>query len=298
MESRTRRTLSGIAITCAAAAALCASAIVASASAGKATQPGVFALLGGTQDAVAEFWAVHGAGLTATLKVKQFKKDGTTPIVKYDIDMQKYMHMVVIRDDFATFNHLHPDFDVETGTFSAPFTKEAGHKYYLYADSRPQGRSQQVFRFTMESDGALAGTQPSLTASSPASAAGPYVITMAKTTVAANTPYMMYYTVTVDGKPAQDLTPYLGAAAHCVLIDTSTLQYVHVHPMLHGQKMNDQQTMTAEQEVEQAESNSQVGPNQQVQLPALPAGTYKMWIQIKGGGAQHTYTAPFTLVAQ
>ncbi len=297
MEGPARRGLSGILLTFALLASVAATVVAGRASAGDPQQTGVWALLGGTPQIVSKFWADHANGLTATLKVRQFKKNGKS-ITNYDIDMQKYMHMVVVRDDFATFSHLHPALDAETGTFSATFTKAANHRYYVYADSMPNGIGQQVFRFTMESDGPLAASSPSLAASSPDAKAGPYTVVLAKTTVRANSPQLLYVTVVKGDDPASDLVPYLGAAAHAVFINTSTLQYVHLHPTLKGQKMNTGQVMTAGQAIDQMESNSKAGPFMQMQLPALPAGTYKLWLQFKGGADQNTYTAPFTLVAQ
>ena len=39
------------------------------------------------------------------------------------------------------------------------------------------------------------------------------------------------------------------------------------------------------------------GPHQHVEVPALPAGTYKMWLQFRG--AQYKiYTVSFTLAVQ
>lgn len=37
-----------------------------------------------------------------------------------------------------------------------------------------------------------------------------------------------------DGRPAADVTPFLGVAAHAVLIDAPDLSYVHVHAVPGG----------------------------------------------------------------
>lgn len=278
------------------AALLFSAPLLARASVGPLEQTGVFALLGGTPKIVSKFWAEHGSGLSATLKVRQFKMDGKTPVLSYTIDMQKVMHLIVIRDDFGTFDHLHPAFDSKTGTFSAPFTKRANHRYFAYADSMPTGVGQQVFRFTIENDGPLSPVKPSLTASPSTSNAGPYAVTLSKTTVAANAPLQLDVTVRRGSAPAQDLTPYLGAAAHWVLIDTATLSYVHVHPAVHGEAMS-MGASDMDMPMGGMAAGSKVGAHQQLELPALPAGTYRAWYQFKGAGAQ-TYTAPFTLSVQ
>lgn len=262
---------------------------LAHASAGPPEQTGTFALLGGTPKIVSKFWATMGSGLTSHLNVQQFRIGSTKPILNYSVEMQRTMHMVVVRDDFATFEHLHPAFDTTTGAFVQKFTKAPNHKYYLYADTTPHGLPQQVFRFTMESDGPLAAIAPSLAASAPNAVAGPYTVTLDHTTIGANAPHSLNVTIDKGGRLAGDLGSYLGAASHAVLVNAKTLQYVHVHPMAlnpsSGGKGPIQMNMTG------------TGPRQRMDLPALPAGTYKLWLQFRG--AQYEiYTVAFTLAAQ
>lgn len=289
MESHARRRLSGI-LAAAALAGISVSGI-AWAKAGRVEQSGVFALLGGAPKVLSKFWADHPNGLSATLKVRQFRLDGKTPILDYDVDMEHVMHMIVVRDDFATFAHLHPDFDTQTGTFWQQFSKEPNHRYYVYADSIPHGLAQQVFRFTLESAGPVAKLPPASGPSTPTVPAGPYTVTLSKTMLPANQPKSLNVTVLAGGQPARDLGPYLGAAAHVVFINTSTLAYVHVHPMV--RKRN---STNADTSMEMG-IGAKAGPFMQMKLPALPAGVYKVWIQFVGG-ADNVYTAPFTILVR
>lgn len=288
MESRTRRGLSGI-------VALCALVLAggwfaaARASVGPIEQPGVFALLGGTPKIVSKFWAEHGAGLSATLKIRQFAMDGTTPILNYDVDMQRTIHLVVVSDDFSVFSHTHPDFNTTTGTFSQAFTKQPNHRYYVYADTVPHGVGQQVFRFTMESDGAAAKPNFSKTASALIVSAGPYAVSLNETTVAVDQPTPLNLTIVKGNGPAQDLGAYLGAAAHVIMVNTSSLAYVHVHA--HPRNTSGKGQMG------EMPMNGPVSPNLSVDLPALPAGVYKAWVQFRGANYK-IYTAPFTILAQ
>lgn len=269
-------------------------ALATIASVGPAQQNGTFALLGGTQRIVSKFWATHGAGTSYTFNVQQSTKDGA-PIKAYEIDMQHYMHMVVVRDDFATFAHKHPAFNTGTGGFETNFTKERNHRYYVFADSIPKGMGQQVFRFLVESDGPYAMYKLSAAASGPNSKAGPYTVTLAKTTFTANAPHDVDLTVAKDDDPAEDLVPYLGAPAHVVMIDMSTLEYIHVHPMLRGEKPTKMSNMMSSIGMT---GSGKAGAFMKLELPALPAGSYKTWVQISGGKDLKVYTAPFTIVVQ
>ena len=198
------------------------------------------------------------------------------------------MHMVVIRDDFATFAHLHPTSTRRPERSVNRSRNKPNHRYYVYADTTPHGISQQVFRFTMESDGPVRPTKPSLTVGADGATAGPYTVALEKTTLAANMPQSLDLTIIEGGHPAGDLGSYLGAAAHAVFINTSTLRtctcirWWQRQPNAKG-PMN--MNMTG------------IGPLMELHVPALPAGTYKLWLQFRGGGYK-LYTVPFTIAAQ
>jgi hypothetical protein len=279
--SSTLRRVSG-ALAAVALAALAAG--VLRASVGPSEQRGIFALLGGTPKILSEFWAVQGTGLSATLQIRQLALDGKTPILNYDADMEKLIHLVVVRDDFATFAHLHPTFEATTGIFAQRFTKEPNHRYYVYADTVPRHLGQQVFRFTMESDGPAAAYKLATTPSSTSSLIAPYTVTLGRTTLAANQAQTLSITIFEGARPARNLGTYLGALAHAIFINISTLEYAHVHAMARGSTMS--MGMPA-----------QPSPFMQMTLPPFPAGTYKLWIQFRGARGL-VYTAPFTILVR
>jgi len=283
VDGRTRRRLSGGIFKWSVAFAI-ASAPAALAAATSAPQTGVFALLDGSSKIVSILRTTpQRTPLSSMLHVTQFRTGSDAPILAYDVEMQHTMHLVVIRDDFATFAHLHPDFNTQTGTFDAAFTRAPQHRYYVYADSTPHGIGRQVFRFTIGSSASVAATAPAFAASAPSAPAGPYTVLLSKTAFQADTPASLDITVDKGTSLARDLGTYLGAAAHAVLIDTSTLQYVHVHPSVR----------TASGAMG---AMNLAGPRMHVDLPALPAGTYKFWLQFRGGSYK-VYTAAFTVVA-
>jgi hypothetical protein len=265
------------------------------ASAEEPAMRGTFALLQGTPKLVSELRASPGGDTTAHFKIRQFEPDGSSPILDYTIDMEMLMHVIVVRDDFLTFEHLHPAFDASTGTFSQAFTKERNHRYYVFADSEPKGLGQQVFRFTLPSDGPImTGMVPSM-ASTPSIAAGPYVVTLSATTLPANTAQSLELTITKNGQPAKDLGTYLGAAAHVVFINVATLTYVHVHPHVAGSSASAAPPMAQSAGMPMDMADAQVaGPMMKMDLPALPSAPYKVWVQFRGANDK-LFTAPFTV---
>ena len=246
---------------------------------------GSFALLGGTPKVTAQM-AVRQNGGKTSLDVYELQSGSNTPVVKYDSDMTKLMHMIVISDDFSTFMHVHPAFNAKTGHFTIALPLDPTREYIVYTDTDPAGAGQQVFRFLLPAQRTAPVSVPAgqptnnpIAATTPSPAimtAGPYKVAM-RTTFLANAMQMLPLSIQRNGKPATDLQPYLGAAAHAVFINTSDLSYVHVHPMVHG-KMGI------------------AGPNMTVHVPPLPVGTYRLWLQFEGGSK--LYTVPLTIAVR
>ena len=273
-----------------------AAALVLATAATTASTTGTFALLGGTQRIVARTVVSHPRPNEVSLDVVQSRSPGAPAIDSYALDMTKTMHIVVISDDFRQFMHLHPSFDPNTGRFRETFSVDPTHAYNVYTDSEPKGIGQQVFRFTIPADARSGATKQPLPPRAPSPStmnAGPYAVKLARTTLSAGSAQSIPLDITKNGRAANDLQPYLGAAGHAVFINTATLEYVHVHPMVRDGKMDPAMDMGSMDMDDEQESGPIAGPHLLMHVPALPAGTYKLWFQFRGGSA--LYVAPFTL---
>ncbi|MGA9945461.1 MAG: hypothetical protein WBP75_10530, partial [Candidatus Cybelea sp.] len=120
-----------------------------------------------------------------------------------------------------------------------------------------------------------------------------YTVTLGTATVAAGRPQTVDVTVLKGGRPADDLSTYLGAAAHAVLISVQNLSYVHVHPSVRGAGSTNM-TMSPGMHMNMG---GPAGPLMQMNLPSLPPGDYKLWIEFRGAGGE-VFAAPFTLLAR
>jgi hypothetical protein len=256
---------------------------------------GTFALHGGKAMVTPHVAYSVDAG-TTQLDIWQGTLEGDKPILHYTADMTKLMHMIAISEDFTQFIHVHPAFNATTGHFTQALTLDPKHRYYVYTDSVPTGMSQQVFRYTIPAIARIAPFVPHLRAPGPLSdTSGPYAVTLASTTFKADTMEMIGVTITRGGKPATDLKPYLGAAAHAVFINTSTLDYIHVHPMVQGAMMNSS-SMNMDMPMDDEHGMGMAGPKLMMHVPALPAGTYRLWLQFEGGGELRV--AAFTIAVR
>lgn len=264
---------------------------------------GTFALVDGTPK-IASSMNVHQTPAKTTLDIYQSQGQSTKTIRKYDVDMTKLMHLVVISDDFGQFMHLHPAFNSKSGHFNISIALDPTREYIAYADTTPTGDGQQVFRFLLPAQQTAQVTVPAgeptnrpIFASTPSPAtatAGPYTVKLESTAIPANTKQTVAVTIDRNGRLAKDLHPYLGAAAHAVLIDTANLGYVHLHPTVKGSKSDMDMDMSMSMKGEGGPVKS--GPQMELRVPDLPVGTYKMWLEFAGGSK--IYAAPFTLAVR
>ena len=262
---------------------------------------GTFALESGTARTHGFLRAEPSAAdpLRLHLDLWMTRNGSTTPIRRYSVDMTKLLHLIVVSDDLATFEHAHPVLGPD-GHFTLDQRVPAPGLYHLYADAEPAGIGQQVFRFDVNA-GAAAASERKRVLPAPARTvtAGPYTVQVSGTTLHAGHAADLAVQVRKGAAPARDLHPYLGASAHAVFIDAQDLSYVHVHPALATSGMASMPGM----DMEMPDTDMKPLP----EATTLPArmllhvilrepGSYKLWLQFRGGNA--LYAAPFTVTVK
>jgi len=264
------------------------------------TYAGTFALAGGTAKARA-FLDVRPTGATSARLV--FSVEDVTDdenLRDFDVEMTQRMHVIVISDDFRHFEHLHPALRPDH-RFEVPVDVPAPGRYEIYADTSPHVLGRQVFRFSVPF-GSTKRQSPDLTPTPRTVTAGRYSVTLdgLKLTAGKSTPIAVK--ITKDGAPATDLHPYLGGAAHAVFINARTLSYAHVHPMQGAMSMPMQGAMSMPMQgamsmPEPAElpAGARLDSTLSLRVVAPSRGTYKLWLQFRGG--TQLYVAPFILTA-
>jgi len=169
-------------------------------------------------------------------------------------------------------------------------------------------------RFELDAGGAPA-QQPAEPVPSPLEAAdGRYAARFDRFELRAGQESQLGLRLLRDGKPAPDVTPFLGVAAHAVFINSADLTYVHVHatpaaapgtggtgaPMqrdfagtttaptvghqgMAGMEMPDGGAMPPPLRL-----GARVPPDLTLHVLAPKAGTYLLWIQFTAGGKVRT----------
>ncbi len=268
------------------------------------TLPGTYALQTGDDKTIAELLATALPNDPLARKLDISLGDDTGTLRRYDIDMTKYLHLIIVSDDFRWFAHVHPVLR-PSGHFTIVQRFPRPGVYHVYADCDPTGIGQQVFRFDL--DLAAPSASPAATATAairelPPSAnvarAGPYTVSLSTTSIEAGSESHVRVHVTRNGKPAHDLHPYLGALAHAVFLNSNDLTYVHVHPLPLGDAMPDMDMSgdSMKMPMPALSDREPSSPDMELHVDVRERGTYELWLQFRGGSALHV--AAFKITAR
>ncbi len=260
------------------------------------TLPGLYALQTGKEKALAHLVATAMPNDPLSEKLDISLGDDTGTIRRYDIDMTKYLHLIIVSDDLRTFMHVHPQLH-PNGHFTIVQRFPSAALYHIYSDGEPAGLGQQVFRYDLDLRSSTIDATRDLAPTGDAVSAGPYRVALDSTVVRAGRESHIRVRVTENGKPAADLHPYLGALAHAVFIDTDDLTYAHVHPQAPGASMAgmDMSGGSMQMSMPALADSDTSSPNMELHVAVRERGVYKLWLQFRGGGSLHV--AAFVITA-
>jgi hypothetical protein len=166
------------------------------------------------------------AGTKQTFAFQVLQHDGT-PLVKYQPQHDKLMHLIVARRDLSNFQHVHPNLGPD-GVWRVPLAiKEAG-EYRVFADYMPLWG---IHGETLGADVSVSGNYAPKALPKPSGTAtvDGYTVSL-KGKLKPGESGKLTLTVSKDGKPVTDLEPYLAAYGHLVALRDGDLAYLHVHP--------------------------------------------------------------------
>ncbi|WP_205472136.1 hypothetical protein [Nocardioides sp. SYSU D00038] len=148
------------------------------------------------------------------------------PVVDYEVQHEKELHLVVVRRDLTGFQHVHPELDEATGTWTTRVDLTPG-TWRVLADLDPAAGDPVVLGTDLHVAGTT--TPRPLGDDRLDGAVGGYDVTLAGG-LAAGHETTLTATVSRDGVPVTDLEPYLGALGHLVALRDGDVGYLHVHP--------------------------------------------------------------------
>jgi hypothetical protein len=185
------------------------------------------------------------------------------PLTEFDELHERSMHLIVVRRDGAEFRHLHPEID-ESGTWTVPVSFDKAGVYRAFADFSADGEQETLAADLFVSGGDFEARP--FPAPRALDSTDGYEVRLAAGAPRAGEHSELSFAVGRDGRPVDDLAPYLGAKGHLVALREGDLAFLHVHP-------------------EEGES----APNEIVFDATFPtAGRYRLYLQFKHEGAVRT----------
>lgn len=212
------------------------------------------------------------AGVPVTFAFQILQYDGT-PLVKYSEQHDKLLHMIVARRDLTNFQHVHPNLGPD-GVWRVPLTFAEAGEYKVFADFFPLWG---IHNTVVGADVSVAGDfQPrALPEPSNTTTVDGYTLTV-KGTLSAGRSSKLTISIAKDGKPVNDLEPYLAAYGHLVVLRDGDLAYLHVHP-----------------EGTPGDGRTKSGPDIEFYATPPTYGPYRMFLDFQHGGVVRT--AVFTV---
>jgi hypothetical protein len=182
---------------------------------------------------------MDGTQFKAGLVEFNFKIYGSHGQELTDADLQvnhdKKMHFILVRDDLNYFQHLHPAY--QNGVWGVTTTITNPGTYNTYADIEPTQEAASVIRTPLVIGGTTSNAHIPTPTANLAATDGTIrarLVTTSSFKTKENT--VLTFAITEKGKAVTNLQPYLGAFGHVVLLrHDNPDSYLHVHPVTEAQ---------------------------------------------------------------
>lgn len=287
------------------------------------TLSGAYALPDGQPKVAATLTAAPKPGAppgTRILDVAMTRLSNSRPVTRYETELSKQLHLIAVSGDLQTFMHDHADRPDGSGRFRVPMTFPHGGLWHVYADAVPAGMGQQVMRFDLHLGGEPSMPRPAPEPTGLQGADGRYGVRFDTLDLRSGQDAELNLHIVRDGQPAQDMTPYLGVAAHAVFISAADFTYVHAHaapaaaPAAGGTGTAMQHDMTGSAGMDMPgmghagggghggmpgmggapmRPGTKVAPDLTLHVRAPKTGTYLLWLQFMAGS--QVRTVPFVV---
>lgn len=227
---------------------------------------------------------------------------------------EKLFHLFIVSQDLSQFQHIHPAFNAD-GSFSIETVLPQAGRYKIYCDFYPVDGSPQVLQQNISTAGYkedLFGAKPiinpeeiftkvvegekikkenaenlgvvlSALKPTPANNMKVELVIEPEQIIAGKQTTLKYHLFDAKtGEPIKDLSPYLGAWGHTLILSEDQTDYVHSHPTELPPSVLDLEEVD--------ESKFLGGPNVTFEAMFPRPGKYKIWTQFLRGDTITTVT--------
>ena len=195
------------------------------------------------------------------------------PIREFEYVHEKPIHLLIVSNDLANFDHIHPEL-TDDDSYEVSYTFPRAGRYRMWADYSLPGEAPRVDSFDVIAEGPAFA--PKKKTESPKSLALK-LVPQQPVRAGEDIPLTFQLSGNLDS-----LQPYLGAWAHVILVSKDLKIFAHVHP--------------SERAAASVHTHAIFGPSpREIRIvTSFPkAGIYKLWAQVQQAGEVLTF--PFLL---
>ncbi|RYE10510.1 MAG: hypothetical protein EOP22_03980 [Hyphomicrobiales bacterium] len=279
-------------------------ATVAPAMAADEMLSGSFALAGGEATVEGHLAVTETAPLSLELELTYTDAGIGEPVTAFTEELTQQLHLLAVDSSLTHLVHEHVKAATADGRFATGMQVPRPGLYHIYADAVPEGRGQQVVRFDVQVGEAAAdiapAPQPFALDALIAVPIGDYEVTIDAREAQPYVEGAWHIAISKAGQPATDLSPYLGVAAHAILIRAADLSYVHAHPTEGGADTGHDAHASGHAHAPAPAENAHAGhaapasvaPEMTLHLTPPGAGRYTLFLEFIGGGEIQTLAVP------
>lgn len=170
------------------------------------------------------------AGQTSELRLSVKDSEGNV-LKDFETIHDERVHLVIVRNGLDTFAHLHPQVHPD-GSLTVQYDFPVGGNYRLYADFQPKGMSHTTASTVVK----VQGESPiasDLQVNAPGRIGGEGWLAniSVQPVTESGESTIKFELLDSEGRPVQQLKPYMGAWGHLQIISADGSDYVHSHPL-------------------------------------------------------------------
>lgn len=170
------------------------------------------------------------AGSPAPYAIRLRDSLSGAPLADLIASHERLLHLIIVRRDLQHFQHLHPRPTGQPGEFLAEVYLPQNGAYLFFMEFSRASGEHILHRETV-----VAGAEP-LAAPAPVEDHAPKTVGNVRVGLEGNAAeagrevtYIFSLEDARTGEPLQNLQPYLGAAAHVVILSEDTQTFAHAH---------------------------------------------------------------------
>uniref|UniRef100_UPI0038735E1A heavy metal translocating P-type ATPase n=1 Tax=Micromonospora yasonensis TaxID=1128667 RepID=UPI0038735E1A len=227
-------------------------------------------------------------GQPATVRVRITDAATGRPVRDVGRTHEAWMHLIVVRDDLASFAHVHPTPTGRPGEFAVALTFPTPGRYVLHTEFRRRGELTDVLQRHQVVVGDPAQVIHERAELSPRERVVDGVrVTLDGDAEVGGSRFTFRFADAATGRPLTGLRPYLAAAGHVVIMPTTGEGFAHEHA----------ETLDADSRPVLALPGQTFGPDLDLHADFPRPGRYRLWGQFRLADG-HVITVPFTVDAR